>query len=155
MTSLLDTTSAELGRLAARLRATGEGGLQRELSDAIQRAAEPIPQAVRRGLPAHMPARYAAVLDADLSFRTSRYGGTVTLTAHPGRNRALPRLNRGVLGHPVFGMRARGNLRRWAAWSDQEDGVTAGFFTGPVEDDKPRVREEVEAAIKRIGDSLG
>lgn len=151
--SFLDATSSELEALAARLRVLGEGGLQRELSDAIQHAAEPLPQAIRRGLAPRLPNRYAAELDADLSFRTRRYGGTVTFTGHTSRNRSLARLDRGVLGHPVFGMRSRANLRRWAAWEDQS--VGPGWFTRPIEDSQERIREEIETAMKRIGDSLG
>lgn len=145
--ALLDTTSAQLEALSARLRALGLGELQRELGDAIQRATAPVPQAIRSGLPGRLPNRYAAELDDDLDIRTSRRGGTVAIVGRTrgAKQRKLRRLDQGVLEHPLWGDRAY--------WYRQA--VRPGWFTQPIQDDQPRVREEVEAALTRIGDRLG
>ena len=49
-------------------------------------------------------------------------------TLRGGRGRSVRRLERGYLGHPVYGMRSRANPRLWAAcavcdpgWRERKD----------------------------------
>lgn len=148
-----DKTAYELQIIAERLRAAGETELRSALLKAVTGAVRPVGDEIRAGLGDHMPGRYAAELDADLRISTTtRLAGddpVVGLRGTPrsARNRALRRLEGGVLGHPVFGIRNKSNPRMWAAWSYQEDGVTAGFFSGPAERAAPQVRDAIERAL--------
>jgi hypothetical protein len=156
----VDAFAADLAEVAANLRAAAETGLRRELTKAIKDAAGTIPPRVRAELKPHLPDRYAETLDADLnmgvSVRTGARDPAVTVWARPRsrRRRALARLDRGLLGHPVFGMRSETNPRLWAAWEYQRGSVRPGFFTGPARDAAPRVRAEIEAALERVKDEI-
>lgn len=147
-----DALADDLARLAKACREAGEVGLKRELTDAINKAAEPVPDAIRASLKPHLPDRYAEVLDADLkitvSIRTGAGAGvTIQATAPTGRGRrgrALPAINAGILRHPVF---AQGPRRSWH-WKDQElPSVQPDFFSQPVHDAAPQVRKEIENAL--------
>lgn len=150
----LDTGVLAFQVLAARLKETGATGLRRELGNAINDAAKPALEDVRRGLPDHMPDRYAEVLDNDLQLTITKRAVSSPGVRITARNRGLGgvqrrRLNRlegGVLAHPLFGNRRH--------WFDQTDGVTAGFFSGPLQDAQPQVRDAIIAAMIRIADKL-
>lgn len=152
----VDAFAAELAEVAGRLRAAGETGLRRELVKAIRDAAAPIPGAIRAGLPARLPDRYAGVLNADLklgvSVRAAAGDPGVSVWAEPAgrtaRTRRLHRLESGVLWHPVF---AEGPRRSWE-WAQQA--VTPGWFSGPAEDAAPRVRAAIDAALDRVKDQI-
>src|SRR5262245_53214650 len=143
----LDATAAELAVLARNLREAGEEGLRRELTEAIKRAAEPVPGMIRTELPARLPGRYAGVLGADLridiSVRTGSSDPGVTVQAST-RRRRIRRLDAGVLAHPLFGDREK--------WFDQA--VSPGWFTRPNRDAAARVREAIESALDRVKDQI-
>src|SRR5215471_10807313 len=141
--------------MAKNLREIGEDGLRRELYKAINDAVHPALDEVRKGLVDHMPDRYAAVLDPSLKFdiskRTAGEDPGVYVIARALGNRRhprkLPRLESGVLGHPVFGMKTG---RRWTVWISQVEGVQPGFFSDPIERAAPQVRDKILEAVKRI-----
>jgi hypothetical protein len=141
-----DELAFALSAVAARLREIGDGGLARELQKAIGDAVAPVGGEIRRGLRPHLPDRYADVLDADLKIsRSSSLSGDearVTVLASPGgtRKRKLAQSDAGILLHPLYGDR-----KRWFAQP-----VTPGWFSGPVEDAGPQVRQAVEAALDAI-----
>lgn len=143
----VDELAFSLSAVAARLRETGDGGLARELQKAIGDAAAPVGDEVRRGLRPHLPDPYAGVLDGDLKIsRSSSLSGdearvTVLASADGIKKRKLLPLDEGVLRHPVFG-------NREVTWPAQA--VEPGFFSGPVEDAAPRVRQAVEDALDVI-----
>lgn len=148
----LDRGAEEFAALGRRLRDAGEGGLRRDLYAGLKDAVRPALAEVRRGLPDHMPARYAEVLGASLKFATSRRetadstGVRVIATARGNRGhpRKLPRLEAGILGHPVFGMRKG---RRWKVWVDQTSHVQEGFFAAPLLHAAPQMRDAILAAM--------
>ena len=158
MAAATDQAALDLAELAQNLRDIGETGLKRELVTSIRHAADSIPPAVRRGLIPRLPNRYAAVLDADLDMgnyvHTSAADVGVWEYARPRvKQRRLPRLNAGVLWHPVFADRTA--PRRTWTWREQGlPSVRPGFFSGPVEDATPRVRDDIEAAISRVRDEV-
>lgn len=143
----LDDAASELESIARHLREIGEGELVRDLQTAIRRAVNPVRQEIRAGLRTHMPKRYAGVLDADLAIQV----GVNTRSRNPGvtlrattrgavERRRLRRLDRGLLAHPLFGDRER--------WYYQElPSVRPGWFSGPAEDDDPRVRAAIEQVL--------
>ena len=152
--------ATEFAALAYALREAGETGLKRELDKALNDAAQPLAKTIGRvgHLQGFMPDRYAGVLAPDLKVTVrKRSTGTspgVTLVAsapliggRPSRRgRNVPRLNRGVLAHPLFGDREH--------WYYQTDGVTRGFFDRPVEDARPQVRRQIEQALARTRDKI-
>ena len=140
--------------LATRLREEADGGLRRELQKALHDAAEPALPAVRAGLKPHLPDRYAEVLDEDLDLRVAQSlarDANVRITATTRRvggvqRRRLRRLEAGVLTHPLFGNRRH--------WYDQTKGVEPGFFAGPIEHERPHIRQEIVDAMHQVAQKL-
>lgn len=141
-----DYLATELEHVARHLALAGDTGLRKELQDAVTRATRTVPEAIRGGLDAHLPNRYAGDLSADLRITVSkRYGQrdpgiTVTATTRGAKRRKLRRLNRGILEHPLWG-----NRDHWYAQA-----VTPGWFTGPAEQAGERARAEIEMAMDRV-----
>src|SRR5215475_3969199 len=146
----VDNAALAFKILGERLRRDGAGELKRELDKAINDAARPITGEIRLALPGHIPSRYAAVLDGDLRLTftkrvaTTTPGVRITGTARGAKRRRLRRLEAGVLAHPLFGNRRH--------WFNQTDGVTEGFFTGPISDAQPQVRQAIVDAMAGIAD---
>lgn len=150
----LDDAASELESVARHLRRAGDGELVRELTAAIRRAVQPVPDQIRAGLKPKLPDPYAEVLGAGLALRVSVVTGErdprVTLSAQArgisgsGRRttgrRRVRRLDSGVLEHPLFGDRSH--------WYKQP--VEPGFFSGPARDAAPRVRREIEQALEDV-----
>ena len=148
--------ATEFAALAYALREAGETGLKRELDKALNDAAQPVARVIGREdhLKAFMPDRYARVLAPDLKVTVRKrsagdnpgvsiVASAPTVGGSPSRRgRNIPRLNRGILAHPVFGNRDH--------WEYQSDGVTRGFFDRPVEAGRPVVRRQIEDALARV-----
>jgi hypothetical protein len=143
-----DELAFSLAAVAKALREAGDGGLVRELSRAIGDAVAPLPDRIRAGLKPHLPDPYAEVIDADLKVRrstsTSGEEARVTVLASTSgiKKRKLRQLDDGFLFHPLYGDR-----RHW-----YEQRVTPGWFTGPVEDAAPQVRDAIEAALDDVAE---
>ena len=137
--------ASELESIARHLRLAGEGDLVRELTAAMRRGADPVRDEIRAGLKPHLPDRYAGTLDADLrlgiSVRTNERNPGVSVTGTPrAKARKLRNLDEGRLTHPLFGDREH--------WHAQH--VEPGWFTGPAEAAAPRVRGELEQALRDV-----
>lgn len=137
---------AELRKVAAHIRATGDKGLGREFARALERAVEPVKKAIIEEAAETMPSGYEEVLTRSLKHRrTTRAGAreaTVRLATHgegKRERRDLPRLNKGELRHPVFG-------RRRKPWTVTE--IRPGFYDRAVEKAGPAA----EAAILEVVD---
>lgn len=140
--------AAELSFVARRLRDAADGGLRKELGDAINAAAEPIAERIREELPVYMPNRYAGVLDADLSLVVYKFLGRaepgVTIRASTRvKKRKLRTLNYGILRHPLFG-----NREHWYEQGPEGKGMMPGWFDQPAEESAPEVRAAIESAIE-------
>lgn len=142
--------AAEFATLAKNLQLVGAVELRAELYKAIDDAARPVLGEIRTRLVDYMPNPYAEVLDQDLRLSLSRRTGRdpgVRLTA-TGRGRGgvqrrrLRRLEGGVLAHPLYGNRRH--------WYNQTSHVVAGFFSGPIQDSAPQVRDAILAAMDRV-----
>lgn len=142
----VDELARSLNAVSARLRELGDEGLTRELSRAIGRAVDPLKDRIRAGLKPHLPDPYAEVLDADLKIRRSSSTSgeearvTVLASADGTKKRKLRQLDDGFLHHPLFG-----NRKHW-----YEQAVQPGWFTGPVNESVPAVREAIEAALDNV-----
>ena len=142
--------AAEFAEISRELRTAGDDDLRRELFDAIDHAAQPAAEDVRRRLPEYLPNPYAADLAGSMRINISKLTGTrpgVSVVAPErvrGRRRRLVRLNAGTLAHPLFG-----NRRHW-----YEQAVKPLFFDQPIEDHAPQVRDGIEAALERVKDKI-
>ncbi len=143
--------ASELEAIAFRLRRAGQEDLARELTAGMRRGVEPVPGLIRAGLKPHLPDRYAETLDADLDIRiiARNSGGadadavvSVYAQTRSGKNRALRRIDAGLLRHPVYG-----NREVWRSQEGAAKGVEPGWFTGPCEAAEPQVRAELEKAL--------
>jgi hypothetical protein len=155
----VDELAFTLSAVAGRLREIGEGGLVRELTQEISDAVAPVPDRIRAGLDAHLPNRYAEVLDAGLRISRSVSPAVageetqVSVIASAGSRRSgqrkLAQLDNGILWHPLFGrFPYRDPRNRW--FQNEPPSVTPGWFSDPVEESVPEVREAVERALDNV-----
>jgi len=103
---------AQLRRLAAAVKATGDKGLGKEMSAALRKATKPIEAAIRSEAEAVMPSQggYRGVLSKSLKVRVSQRIGSrraalelKTFATGTKERRDIGALNKGVLRHPVYG----------------------------------------------------
>lgn len=172
-----DELAQSLNAVAVRLRELGDEGLARELQAAVGRAVDPLKDRIPAALRPHLPDRYADTLDAELKVSRSTSLGAagdvaqVTVLARTTgiKKRKLVQLDDGILNHPVFAQGLRRRSRRinpedlarklgvpvhlvsgWNWVNGQTGGVRAGWFTDPVEESVPAVREAVEQALDNV-----
>ena len=150
----VDELARSLNAVAVRLREIGSEGLARELQRNVGRAVDPLKTRIPAALRPHLPDRYADTLEAELKvFRSTSLGAggdvaqvTVLAKTTGIKKRKLAQLDAGVLFHPLFGRFPRRDPRnRWF-----EQAVQPGWFTGPVEESVPAVREAVEQALDSV-----
>jgi hypothetical protein len=141
----------EFAAVAKALKQAGEKDLQKELRVAIQRAAEPMVDAVREHIEQYLPDRYAAVLAPALKTGQSwRTGGSVTglvLTGYAkgrSKRRYVKAINAGILRHPVWGNRS--------AWVAQQ--VRPGFWDEPMANAAEKPTEEIQQALGDVAGKL-
>ena len=112
--------AAELRRLAAQVRETGDKGLGREMGKALAQAAKPVERSVRSEYAA-LPARggYSALFSKSLRFRTSVRGQTrqssfrlLTFADGTHQRRDINTIEGGKIRHPVYGRSRRGKAGR-------------------------------------------
>lgn len=149
----LDAGTSQLRILAEHLREAGGGELGREVQDRIRAAVLPVLPVIEAGLPLHMPSRYAEALGADLKLAVRRYTGpdagirvAATAPTATGGRRKISRVEAGTLAHPLFGDRKR--------WYYQTDGMLPDFFSGPLRDAAPEIREAILAAMRDVADKI-
>lgn len=145
------TGAEELEKLGRRLKAAGGGGgLRRELLARIRRETKPliteIPMRAIDTLP-EAGGLSERVASATYASRTRMTGNSVGVQIRavgaPGA-RGLGRLNRGMLRHPLFGDRS--------SWFDQQ--IRPGFFSGPIEERKPRIHRGIKAAMDDTAEKI-
>jgi hypothetical protein len=150
----VDELARSLNAVAVRLRELGDGGLARELQTTVGRAVDPLKTRIPAALRPHLPDRYADVLAGELKVsRSTSLGGsgdvaqvTVLASTTGLKKRKLALSDAGVLFHPLFGRFPRGDPRdRWF-----EQAVTPGWFTDPVEESVPAVREAIGQALDNV-----
>ena len=143
----MEAQAAEFRALAQRLKDAGEKGLRRELTNAIRDAVKPLKTDIldSGNLDEHMPNNYVPALLRDLKVTTFSRAGLdagVSVRAEArtprGNYRQVVQLEEGRIRHPVFGDRER--------WETQLRGMRSGFFSGPVRDHGPRIKDAVAKA---------
>lgn len=139
----------DLAKLSKALRQLKDKELKRELTRGITRATKPLKAAVRAHALAKLPKRGglgARVAKSRLAHRTrSGRNATVRIEAKPSFQtlRDPLRVDKGRIKHPAFGAPAS-----VAPWVFQD--VTPGWFSKPLQDGAPVVREELEEVMEDL-----
>lgn len=141
MTELHIEGAAKLHHVYAELKELGDGALRRELTKAIREATKPAKEAVKASALSKLPKRggFAALVSASRVTNVvktgSRSAGVQIKAVNAGDN--IRATDAGNVRHPVFGNRQ--------TWQDQK--VTPGWFTEPLEAEAPKVQEAVIKAL--------
>jgi hypothetical protein len=147
---------AEILKLSAHIKATGDKGLGRQMAKAVNEAIEPVKKAIAASAEETMPSGYKETLTASLrhrkSQRTAARQASLRLTTYGDgtkERRDLPRLNKGELRHPVFGRsRTTRRGRRPNPWSVTS--IKAGFHDRGVEN----AADEAEKRLAEVRDDF-
>ena len=147
---------AELRKIAAHIRATGDKGLGREFAKALEKAVDPVKEAIVAEAEKTMPSGYKSTLTRSLKHRrTTRASGreaSVRLATHgegKRERRDLPALNAGKLRHPVYGRSRMTKTGRQAnPWAVTR--IRAGFFDRAIE----KAADQAERAILAVVDDF-
>lgn len=150
MTEIRIRGAEEFAALSRRLKQGGHKDLRKELFKGINSAAKPARAAVKKAMPDHMPDRYARELKADFSLltrkRPSRNPGISLRGKTRKKRRKVVALNDGTLSHPLFGNRNH--------WYKQSRSVKKGFFNEPLEEQGPKVQQDILAAMERVANKI-
>lgn len=133
----------ELEAIGRRLKEAGDRGLRKELLAGIRKTNKPTISAVRDSARTKLPRRGGLaeeVASSKIGTRTKLSGSRVGVEIKGTGRIGIRGINRGRLRHPVYGNRK--------AWVSQQ--VPAGWFTDPIEQDLPRIREGIEDAMKSV-----
>jgi hypothetical protein len=153
----VDELASGLNAVAVRLRELGDEGLARELQTAVERAVDPLKDSIPAALRPHLPDRYADELGGELKVRRSTSLGaagdiaqvTVLASVTGARKRKLAQSDAGILWHPLFGrFPYRDPRNRW--FQNEPPSVTPGWFSDPVEESVPVIRDAVEQALDNV-----
>lgn len=132
------TGLAQLRQLEVRLLKAGPE-LDLNVAEELKKMPPVIAGEIRKQAFTHMPTRhgYGRILSKALDFHAKIFVGkgmtmTVWANGRP-RRRDVPRLNQGILRHPTFGRRGKGD------WHDQTRGVKRGFVTDGVRRSEGRI----------------
>lgn len=140
MASIEVRGAEQFNELAARLR-KARGELKPELYDALERAAPPLERAATRSAAANLPRRgglNALVASAGMSHQ--RRAGGIRIVARGITQLKLT--NAGEVRHPVYG--------EPGTWVGQLIPKAKDWFTKPIHDGAPKVREELKKALDTI-----
>lgn len=143
---------------------TGNEGLGKGMAAGLRLAAGQLKPAVLAEIPKVMPRQggYAEALSKSLQFRIAvrdfKHVARVTWRTYGNgqkERRDVPRLNAGVLRHPVYGRtrklrhharhRATSMANPWVAQT-----VTPGFVDRPVDQLGPEVRRQMQVVIDQV-----
>ena len=140
----------QLDALAHVLKDWGEVKLNRQLTGAITKATKPAKQAIRDSARRKLPKRGGlADVIARSRLSTSKRKGGVRIRA--SSKHSIKKMDQGILRHPVF---ADSRLER-NAWTWVNQDVEAGWFTDPLEELAPEVRDEILKAMNDVIAELG
>ena len=126
--------------LAAKIR-KANGELPEELVRALERAAPPLEHAARASAAANLPKRGGlAAIVAGSGFTHQRRAGGIRITARGITQLKLT--NDGKVRHPVYG--------EPDTWVGQSIPKALNWFTKPIMNGAPKVREELSKAADKI-----
>lgn len=142
--SELDVGAQAFYELSKRLKevgGTGKGSLRNEMTNAVKRAAKPLPQAAKKAARARLPKRGG--LNELVAKRTPKVvtrTGAQTAGVRVQDTKTDPRMsNQGRIYHPVFG--------RPGSDAVQIVPGIKGYFDEAMQAEAPRVRDEVTEVL--------
>lgn len=154
--------AAELRRVAAGIRATGDKGLGRQMARALAGTSKPIGAAITAEAMRVMPESggYREVLTRSLRHKAAqRTAGRsaqlklITFADGTGERRDVEALEKGVLRHPVYGrsrtVRGRRAPNPWAVTR-----IRPGFHERGVENAGPEAEKALRAVLDDFADRL-
>jgi hypothetical protein len=151
---------AELHRLVAQIKATGDKGLGRQMSRALAGVVAPVEAAIIESAADTMPSGYKDTLTRSMKHRrTSRAAARLaslrltTFADGVAERRDLPSLERGRLRHPVFGRSRRTRRgRRPNPWASTA--VRPGFYERGVVKAGSLAERQLQAVLDDFADRL-
>jgi len=151
---------AQIRKLAAHIRATGDKGLGRELGRALDKAIEPVKRAIDVSAEKVAPSGYRETLIRSLKHRrtlraTARQASVRLTTYATGdkERRDLIAINRGDLRHPVFG-RVRHTKRGFKANPWAVTRVTPGFHERGTEKTADEAEKQALVVLDEFADRI-
>jgi hypothetical protein len=147
----------DFARLAKALREAGRKDLRNQLARGLRKGAKPLIPAAQEAAEKAFPKRggladVEAAKKFTVSIRNSAQAASVRITS-PGRNVNLKLLNRsGRIRKPVFADKAK-SRSEWI-WKDQEIPGGLGWFDRAMNENAPKVRPELEAAVQRVIENI-
>lgn len=149
--SELDVGAQAFFELSKRLKVvggTGKGSLRNEMTNAVKRAAKPLPQAAKNAALARLPKRGG--LNQIVAKRTPKVvtrTGLYTAGVRVQDSKTDPRMNgQGRIYHPLFG--------RPGSDVVQILPTIRGYFDDAMQDEAPRVREEIKAVLTQFAQRI-
>lgn len=160
---MLDATvagQAQLRKLSAHLRASGDKGMGRDLAKALDKVVDPVKKAIELSARQAMPSGYAPTLTRSLrhrrTLRAAARQASIRLATHgegEKEHRDLPALEAGNLRHPVFGRSRRTKKGRKAnPWAVTK--VRPGFHERGIAKAGDLAEEQVLAVLDDFTERL-
>lgn len=144
--------SADLAKVAARIRTEGRKDLSRELSSALNRAAGSVRGSIRESAAETMPSGYTFALTKSLQWRNTRRSGAqqaslrlTTFADGVKERRDILALEDGRLRHPLWGRR----LDRWYVTK-----IRAGFHRRGTDKAADQVVAELDQVVREFTKKL-
>lgn len=151
---------AQIRKLAAHIRASGDKGLGRELAKALEKAVEPLKQAIVTSAGQAMPSGYTATLTRSLRHRrttrvAARQASVRLATFGEGakERRDLPSLEAGRLRHPVYG-RSRPTRRGRSANPWAVTRIRSGFYERGIQRAGDEAEKRALVVLDEFADRL-
>jgi hypothetical protein len=152
--------SAELKRLAAQIKATGDKGLGQKMANGLKKATEPVQRSIRteyEGLPSR--GGYSGLFSKSLRFRTTLRSQTrnasfrlLTFADGTHERRDIKALEDGRLRHPVWGRSRKGNRATGNPWSTTK--VKGGFHRRGTDHAADRAEEQMAKVLETFAQDL-
>jgi hypothetical protein len=150
----------ELHKLVAQIKAAGDKGLGRQMSQALAGVVAPVEAAIIESAAETMPSGYEETLTRSLKHRrTSRAAARLaslrltTFAEGTAERRDLPSLERGRLRHPVFGRSRRTRRgRRPNPWASTA--IRPGFHQRGVDNAGPLAEQALQKVLADFADRI-
>jgi hypothetical protein len=142
--------SAELAALAARLKATGSGGLRLQLLRGLKSGAAPLIPLVQQAARDQLPKsgglnEQVASQKVSVSVRTgARTAGVRLTTTAPD----TAQTDAGFVRHPTFGRRGKGS------WRTQQIPAAVGWWSKTLAASAPKVAPEMNRVLAEVAAQL-
>lgn len=141
------TGADQLAKLGRRFKAAGKGDLRKELLAGIRKSNKPTITRIRQSALELLPKAgglAAIVAKSKIGTRTRLSGESVGVEIKGTGIHNIRGMNAGRLSKPVFG-----NRDNWVRQS-----ITPGWFNKPIEADAPRIRREIDEAMRHVATKI-